>query len=72
MKQRNWKVGDKVKVTKDKSGHGFKIGVQVEVVCIGISDYYLCSDGKYSWHMTEEEGELIKDKVPWNISPEQR
>ena len=54
-------VGDKVVVTKEICGHGFRIGQQVEIREVNKSDY-TCTDG-VSWYLLiSEEFELLNQE----------
>jgi hypothetical protein len=58
VSKRSWHIGEKVVVTHCIYGHEFDNGTTVEIVDHEPSQTtsWLCSDGNYSWWLSEEEG----------------
>ena len=56
-----FKVGDKVKIVGNDSGHQFKIGQVVEVIMVGSIDYRCCSLGDFEdcWFVMEKDAEIV-------------
>ena len=53
-------IGTKVRVTKSKYGHNFKIGEVVKVIKIDVvAPDYLCSNTHHYWWLSREEFELV-------------
>lgn len=61
VSKRSWQIGKKVVVTHCIHGHGFVNGTTVEIIEYSPSPTtsWLCSDGEFSWWLSEEEGYLI-------------
>lgn len=58
VSERSWHIGEKVVVTHCIYGHEFENGVTVEIVDHDptVTTSWLCSDGKNSWWLSEDEG----------------
>ena len=59
--ERRWHIGEKVVVTHCIYGHEFENGVIVKIVDHKQTETssWLCSDGKNSWWLSEDEGLLL-------------
>lgn len=61
VSKRSWHIGERVVVTHCIYGHKFDDGTTVEIVNYepGQATSWLCSDGKCSWWLSEEEGYVL-------------
>lgn len=61
VSKRSWQIGEKVVVTHCIYGHEFENGVIVKIVDHKQTETssWLCSDGKNSWWLSEDEGLLL-------------
>ncbi len=64
--QRPWKVGDKVRITKEIHGHAFKDGKVVELRIfkgdsLGEAKWFAKDNKGIEWWISEEEAELVTE-----------
>ena len=57
--RRRVKIGDKVKIEKDDSGHGFKIGSEVTISIIDDESYGARQEQSHIRYMESDEFTLI-------------
>ena len=55
-----WMIGNSVNIERCIYGHDFKIGQKVEIIDNepGQAASWLCTDGKHTWWIGEEEGHV--------------
>jgi hypothetical protein len=65
MAKLKFKVGDKVVITDNTSGHGFNIGDTVEICTTGFGTNYNARNAKASWYITAADCKLATNsKTP--------
>mgnify|MGYP003638591981 CR=1 FL=1 len=62
-----FKKGQRVRVVKNTSDHGFKIGIDVKItLCFKDSQNdYFCRNGTASWFVRDEDIEAIAEPIPF-------